>query len=132
MDRECERDPYYDDLKVAKRAIEQMEMVAMMEGIPKFCPCGGSIVDTRKDEKRYYQCEKFKDDRTDLMHIRKLWDKAMEEEVSSLRESVDYNRKKVLSHEYLIEEMQKELKAHRAEIVNVSKVVFRNPMAPKK
>ena len=52
------------------------------------------------------------------MHIRKLWDKAMEEEVSSLRESVDYNRKKVLSHEYLIEEMQKELKAHRAEIVN--------------
>lgn len=66
------------------------------------------------------------------MHIRKLWDEAMEEEVSSLRESVDYNRKKVLSHEYLIEEMQKELKAHRAEIVNVSKVVFRNPMDPKK
>lgn len=66
------------------------------------------------------------------MHIRKLWDKAMEEEVSSLRESVDYNRKKVLNHEYLIEEMQKELKAHRAEIVNVSKVVFRNPMDPKK
>lgn len=60
MDRLCERDPYYDDMKVAKRAIEQMEMVAMMEGIPKFCPCGGSIVDTRKDEKRYYQCEKFK------------------------------------------------------------------------
>jgi len=66
------------------------------------------------------------------MHIRKLWDEAMEEEVSSLRESVDYNRKKVLSHEYLIEEMQKGLKAHRAEIVNVSKVVFRNPMVPKK
>ncbi|KAG7633112.1 MULE transposase N-terminal all-beta domain [Arabidopsis suecica] len=93
--RESERDPYYDDLKAAKRAIEQMEMVAMMEGIPKFCPCGGSIVDTRKDEKRYYQCEKFKDDRNDLMHISKLWDKAMEEEVSGLRESVDYNQKKV-------------------------------------
>lgn len=60
MDRLCERDPYYDDMKVAKRAIDQMEMVAMMEGIPKFCPCGGSIVETRKDEKRYYQCEKFK------------------------------------------------------------------------
>jgi len=54
MDRECERDPYYDDLKAAKRAIEQMEKVAMMEGIPKFCPCGGSIVDTWKDEKRNY------------------------------------------------------------------------------
>jgi len=60
MDRECERDPYYDDLKAAKRAIEQIEMAAMMEEIPKFCPCGGSIVDTRKDEKRYYQCERFK------------------------------------------------------------------------
>ncbi|OAO89307.1 hypothetical protein AXX17_ATUG02080 (chloroplast) [Arabidopsis thaliana] len=105
MDRESEKDPYYDDLKAAKRAIEQMEMIAMMEGIPKFCPCGGSIVDTRKDEKRYYQCEKFKDDRNDLMHISKLWDKAMEEE---------------------------ELKAHRAEIVNLSNVVFRSPIVPKK
>jgi len=56
----------------------------------------------------------------------------MEEEVTTLRESVDYNRKKVLSHEYLIEEMQKELKAHRAKIVNVSKVVFRSPIVLRK
>lgn len=51
------------------------------------------------------------------MHIRKQWDKAMVEEVTGLRESVDYNQMKVLHCEYLIEEMQKDLKSHRFHIV---------------
>jgi len=66
------------------------------------------------------------------MHILKLWDKAMEEEVTSLSEGVDYNQMKVQRCEYLTEEMQKELKAHRDEILNVSKVVFRSPIVPRK
>jgi len=59
MDRECERHPIYNHLKDAKRMIEQMEMVGMMQGIPKICPCGDSIVDNRYDGKRYYQLREF-------------------------------------------------------------------------
>ena len=45
MDRLCERDMWYDEMKNAKRIMEQLEEVLMMEGVPEICPWGGRIVD---------------------------------------------------------------------------------------
>jgi len=65
MDRLCESDPWYDEMKSAKRIMQQLEEVAMMEEIPIICPCGGRILDiiSEKDGdkgKRYYECTDYK------------------------------------------------------------------------
>jgi len=65
MDRLCESDPWYDEMKSAKRIIQQLEEVAMMEGIPAICPCGGQILDKISENdgdkgKRYYKCIVYK------------------------------------------------------------------------
>jgi len=57
MDRLCENDPWYDEMKNVKWIMEQLEEVAMMEGISAICPCGGRILDKRK---RYYECTVYK------------------------------------------------------------------------
>ncbi|OAP04479.1 hypothetical protein AXX17_AT3G35140 [Arabidopsis thaliana] len=95
MDRLCENDPWYDEMKKVKWIMEQLEEVAMMKGIPAICPCGGRILDKRK---RYYECTVYKNDG---LHIRKLWDKAMVEEVNRLREQGYNHHKKIQSLETL-------------------------------
>ncbi|XP_020877744.1 uncharacterized protein LOC110227552 [Arabidopsis lyrata subsp. lyrata] len=125
MDRLCERDPWYDEMKNAKKIYDQLEEVGMMEGIPNRCPCGGRILDKISENdgdkgKRYYQCNVYKNDG---LHIRKLWDKAMEEEVTNLREEVDTHHKKIQSLEYYQEEMRSELKGNGKEIQKLKELV---------
>ncbi|CAE5982439.1 unnamed protein product [Arabidopsis arenosa] len=118
-------DPWYDERKNVKRIMDQLEEIGMMEGIPKRCPCGGRILDKISENdgdkgKRYYQCNVYKNDG---LHIRKLWDKAMVEEVTRLREEVDNHHKNIQSLEYYQQEMRSDLKGNGKEIQKLKELV---------
>lgn len=58
-------DPYYSEMKRAKKFMERYEQLGYDFGIPKKCVCGERIIDEIsvtevETGKRYFTCSKFK------------------------------------------------------------------------
>ncbi|CAA7018172.1 unnamed protein product [Microthlaspi erraticum] len=62
-------------------------------GIMTWCPCGEGLIQEVVDGTRYYTCEQYKYD--SVLHVRKRWDLAIEEEVLRLRDSNEAQTTKI-------------------------------------
>ncbi|CAA7030616.1 unnamed protein product [Microthlaspi erraticum] len=87
-------DPNVYEWKKAKNHIQMLGYWADGNcGIMTWCPCGEDLIQEVVDGTRYYTCEQYKYD--SVLHVRKRWDTAIEEEVLRLKDENEAHTKKI-------------------------------------